>query len=164
MHYDWKIECLEAENVYTHTRMAYHHFHNICFRQCHLVVQVAFWAEVAIWAEMPPGLMEVRRCLCASSLSADSLLCHFGMKGSRPFDFYKRLPDVFLSHPSPFYAQETQLLASSLLRLRREVSWLVVWFPLLWRAKTLLWTFWPYSRQWACRTLLSVPNLLASPK
>jgi hypothetical protein len=96
--------------------MAYLLFHNFRFPQRHLVAQVAFRAEV------PPVLEEVRRFLCASSGSADSLLYHFGMEGSRPYDFCKPLPGVFPSQPSPSDAQETQLLASSLLGLRREVS------------------------------------------
>jgi hypothetical protein len=66
----------------------------------------------------------------------DVLLYHFGMEGSLPYDFCKPLPGVFPSQPSPSDAQESQLLASSLLRLRCEVSQLVVAFPLLWHAKT----------------------------
>jgi len=116
MHYDWKIECWDAENVYTHTCMVYLLFQNFHFSQCHLVAQMAFWVGV------PLVLWEVCWFLCASSVSADSLLCHFGMEGSRPYDFYNPLPGVFLSQPSPFYAQKTQLFASSLLGLGREVA------------------------------------------
>jgi len=36
-------------------------------------------------------------------------------------------------------------------------------FHLLWQAKSLLWPFWPYSRQGACQTVLVVPDLLALP-
>ena len=60
---------------------------------------------------------EVHLCLCITSVTADYLLCHFGKEGSRLFDFHESLPGVFLSPPSPCYAQETQLLASPLLRL-----------------------------------------------
>jgi len=81
MHYDWKIECLEVENAYIHTWMAYLLFHNFRFPQRHLVAQVAFRAEV------PPVVEEVRWFRCASSGSPDSLLYHFGMEGSRPYDF-----------------------------------------------------------------------------
>jgi len=98
----------------------------------------AFWAEVAYWAEVPPVLVEVRRFFCASSVSADSLLCHFGMEGSHLLDFHKPLLGVFLSQPSPVDDQETQLLASSLLGLQREVSELVVAFPILRREKPRL--------------------------
>jgi hypothetical protein len=86
------------------------------------VAHVVFWVEAAFRAEVPPVLVEVRWFLCASSVSTDSLLCHFGMEGSRLFDFYKPLPGVFLSQPSSFDDQETQLLVSSLFGLRCEVS------------------------------------------
>jgi len=58
MHYDWKIECLEVENVNTHTRMAYRQFHNGQFSQCDLVAQVAFREEVASGAEAPSVLVQ----------------------------------------------------------------------------------------------------------
>jgi hypothetical protein len=51
-------------------------------------------------------------------------------KCSRQYDFYKPLPGVILLQPSNFYAQEAQLLASSLLGLCREDSELVVALPL----------------------------------
>jgi hypothetical protein len=76
----------------------------------------------AYQAEMPPVLMEVWRFLSASSVSAHSLLCHFGMEGSCLFDFYKPLPGVILLQPSPFDDPETQHLASCLRGLLREVS------------------------------------------
>jgi hypothetical protein len=60
--------------------------------------------------------------LCVSSVSADSLRCHFGKEGSRAFGYDEALPGVFVSQPSPFYAQETQHPASSLLGPRRVVS------------------------------------------
>jgi len=52
MHYDLKVECWDAEHVYTHTWMAYLLFHNFHFCRCHLVAQVAFWAEVVLQAEV----------------------------------------------------------------------------------------------------------------
>jgi hypothetical protein len=96
--------------------MAYLLFHDFCFHQGHLAAQVEFRAEV------PPVLEELGRCLWASKGSPDSLLYHFGMGGSRPYDFCKPLPGVITSQPSPSDAQETKLLASSLLGLQREVS------------------------------------------
>jgi hypothetical protein len=99
------------------------------------VVQVAFQAEVQ------PVLEEVRRFLCASSGPTHSLLYHVGIEGSRLYDFCKPLPGVFPSQRSPSDAQETRLLTSSLLGLRRDVSQLVVAFPLLQRAKTCFWPF-----------------------
>jgi hypothetical protein len=77
---------------------------------------------MAFRAEVTPDVVGVRQFLCASSVSADSLLYHFAMEGSRPYDFYKPLPGVFPMQPSPSFAQETQLLASFLLRLRHKVS------------------------------------------
>jgi hypothetical protein len=96
--------------------MAYLLFHLFRFPQSHLVAQVAFRAEV------PQVLEDVRQFLCASSGSPYSLLYHFGMEGSRLYDFCTPLPAVFPSQPSPSDAQGTQLLASSLLGLWREVS------------------------------------------
>jgi len=83
---------------------------------------VAFRAEAASPVEVPPVLVEVQRFLCTSSVSADSELYHFGMGGGWPCDFYKPLPGVFPSQPSPIYAQETQLLAFSLLGLWCKVT------------------------------------------
>jgi hypothetical protein len=60
--------------------------------------------------------------LCVSSVSADSLRCHFGKEGSRAFGYDEALPGVFVSQPSHFYAQETQHPASSVLGPRRVVS------------------------------------------
>jgi hypothetical protein len=102
--------------------MAYLRFHNFHFPHCHLVVQVAFWAEMAFSVELPPVLVELQQFLCAYHMSADILLYHFGMEGSQPYNFYKPLPGVFLSQPPPSDAPEIQLFASSLLGLRHEVS------------------------------------------
>ena len=60
--------------------------------------------------------------LRVSSMSADSLRCHFGKEGSRTLGFDKALPGVFVSQPSPFCAKETQHHASVLLGPRRVVS------------------------------------------
>jgi hypothetical protein len=49
--------------------------------------------------------------------------------------FCKPLPGVLQLQPSPSYAQETQLLTSSLLGLRCEVASLVVVCPLWWDTK-----------------------------
>jgi hypothetical protein len=105
-----------VENVYTHTWMADLLFHNFHFPHLHLVGQLVFRAEV------PPDLVKLQQFVCASSWSADALLYHFGMGGSRVYDFCKPLPGVFPLQLSLSNAQETQLLASSLLRLWRKVS------------------------------------------
>jgi hypothetical protein len=108
-----KIERWEAKYVYTHMRVAYllcrtYHRHQL--------------AQVAIRAAVVPILVEVHPCLCASSVSLDFLRCNFGNFGNHPFDVREPLPGVFRLQPSPCYARETQHPASSLLRLRREVS------------------------------------------
>jgi len=89
MQYAWKIQYWEEENVNTHTWMAYLQFHNFPFPSGHQVAQEAFRAEVAFLVEVQPVLVEVRRIHSASSVSADSLPCHFGMEGSSQYDFYK---------------------------------------------------------------------------
>jgi len=48
--------------------------------------------------------------------------CHFGKEGSRAFGYDEALPGVFVSQPSPFYAQETLHPASSLLGPRHVDS------------------------------------------
>jgi len=63
----------------------------------------------------------VSRIHCASSLSADSLRCHFGKEGSRPYHVYEPLPGMILSQLSSVNAEETQLLASSVVRLWHKV-------------------------------------------
>jgi len=85
------------------------------------------------------------------------------MEGSRPYDFHKPLPGVFLLQLSQSYMQETQLLICSLLGLQREVPYLVIAFSLLRCAKTLHRAFSPHSRQGACQTVPAVPVLLALP-
>jgi hypothetical protein len=156
------MEYLEVENAYTHIWMVYLQIHNFRFPHCHLVAEVVFRAEMAFQAEVPLVLVEVRQFFCASSVSVDSLLYHIRMERSQPYELNKPLPGVFPSQPSPSYAQETKLLASSLLRLRWDVSRFVVAFPLLCRTKSLLSPVWPHSWQGSCRTVPAVPDLLAS--
>jgi hypothetical protein len=106
---------------------------------------MAFRAYSELRVEVPV-LVEVRQLLCAFTVSADSLLYHFGSEGRQPCDLYKPLPVVFLLQPSQSYAPETQLLASSLLGLWRGISSLRVAFPLLGLAKSLFWSFLSNSR------------------
>jgi len=157
MHHDWKIQHWEVEYVYTPIRVVHLLFQCFDFAHCRQVAQVAFWAEVT------QVVVEVHPCLCVSSVTADSLLCHFGKEGSCPFDIYESLLGAFLSPPSPFYIQDTKFLASSLLGLWHEVSRLVGASPQLQCAKSLLWPLWPHWRQGACRTVLWVPDFPALP-
>ena len=78
--------------------------------------------ELALESALCISRGEVKLFLCVSSESADSLRCHVGKEGSRTFGFDEALLGVSVLHPSPFYAQETQHPASSLLGPRREVS------------------------------------------
>jgi len=66
--------------------------------------------------------VEVHPCLYISSVSGDFVLCYFSKEGSSTSDFPEALLGVFPSKPSYVHAQESQLLASSLLRLPLKVS------------------------------------------
>jgi len=132
MYNDWNIEHWKLEYTYTHIWVVHRLFQCFDFAYCE---SVAFQAEMAL------AVVEVHLCLCVSSVTADSLLCHFGKQGNHSFDFHYSMPNVFILPPSPLYAQETQLRASSLLGLRHEVFWLGGAFHPLWRVKTLLWPF-----------------------
>jgi len=68
------------------------------------------------------GRVEVHMILCISTVYADSFRCYFGKEGSRTFGYDEALPGVFVSQPSPCYAQETQHPTSSILGPRRMVS------------------------------------------
>jgi hypothetical protein len=74
--------------------------------------------ESALW----DWWVEVHLFRCISTVSADSLWCHFGQEGSLSFGFDDALLGVFVSQPSPCYIQETQHPASCLLRPWRVVS------------------------------------------
>jgi len=52
------------------------------------MVEMAFWTEVAsvLVLALSVGLVEVHLLLCASSISAESLLCRFGKPSSPLFD------------------------------------------------------------------------------
>jgi len=150
---NWKIERWVAEYVSKHIRVAHLLFLHFEFSHCHHMSQVTFWAKVA------PIVVEVNLYVCTSRVYMDSLLCHCGKEGSCLCDFYKPLPGVFLLHPSQCYARETQHPASSPLRLRHEISWLVVASSLLRCTKSLLLPLWPYSRQDTSRTVQAISDL-----
>jgi hypothetical protein len=61
--------------------------------------------ELALESALCVGRVEVHLFLCISSVSADSLRCYFDKEGSWTFGFDKALPGVFVSQPSPCYAQ-----------------------------------------------------------
>ena len=68
---------------------------------------MAFKAELAFWAEVASALesavsisrVEMHQFLCVSSMSADSLQCHFGKKSIRPAGFDTEWPGDVLSQP-----------------------------------------------------------------
>jgi hypothetical protein len=94
------------------------------------VVRVAFQIELAFWAEDVSALLlsvciggvEVHLFLYSSSMSADSLQCHFNREGIHQFDFDEALLGVFLSQPLPFYDQVTQHPTFSLFGPQRVVT------------------------------------------
>jgi hypothetical protein len=149
-----KIKHWEAECVYTHMREAHHLFQRSHCQQM---------AQVALRAEMAHVVVDVHLCHCAYGVSVDCVRCHLGKEDSCLFDFREPLPGVFRWQPSPCSALDNLHPTSSLLGLRREVSRFIAVFPLLWHMKTLLWPFWPNSRQDACQTVQAVPNLLVLP-
>jgi len=166
MYHDWKFERRKGEHVYIHIWRADVGFCNCALDFCHRMAQVAFWVKVSLLL-VSGGCVELEGVcpsLGASSLSVDSLQCHFGMDGSSQFDFHKPSPCVVLSQLSPGCTLEIQHPASSLRGLLRGVSRSGVAFPPSLHAKTLHLPFSPYSRQGACLTVLAVPDLLALPQ
>jgi hypothetical protein len=156
MHNDRKIQYWATEYVRTHILVAHLLFWCFDIRHCPQVVKVAFRTEVA------PDMVEAHPFLHSSSVSVDSVLCHFGNESSCPSDFHKPLPGVFLSQSSNFYTQETQHLSSSLFRLRHSILISCCVFSIV-ACKTRCWPFWPYSTQHACLTVLAICNLHAWP-
>ena len=132
---------------------------------------MAFRAQVVYRAKVTLALVSsgciarvvVHLFLSISSVSADSLRCHCGNEGIHLVYFGEASPGVFLSQLSAFYALESQQPASSLLRLRLDVSLLDTVFPVLQYSKIRLWPFWPYSTTGACPTVPAVYDLLALP-
>ena len=104
---------------------------------------MVFWAEMpsAVESAVCIGPVDVRLLLWVSSVTADTLQCHFGKKGIRLGGLDQALLGFFLSQHSRLYAQETQHPASPLVGLECEVTSSDMAFPLLWRTKSLLWPF-----------------------
>ena len=165
MHHDRNTERCEGEYFHMHIRQADLGFGNFRLHCGHRVAQVAFRVEEAVVLVSADcvGLEEVHPGLAAWSVSVHALVYHFCNEGSRQFHFHNAVPGVVLSQFSPFYTQELQHSASSLPGPLCKVSWSVVAFLLLRCAKTLLWLFWLYSRQYACLTVSGVPDRLALP-
>jgi hypothetical protein len=84
---------------------------NVEPQQCYLVVWVAFREVVAFPTEVASGqvlsvcdsYMEVHLFLYVSSLSKESLRCHFGKECICPVDFVEASPGVFRLQPLPFH-------------------------------------------------------------
>jgi hypothetical protein len=93
-------------------------------RKCYQLGRVAFQAEVklALESALCVGPMQVHQFLCVSTVSADSLRCHFCKEGSRTFGFDEALLGIIVSQPSPLHALETEYPDSSLLGPRRVDS------------------------------------------
>jgi len=166
MHQDWNIEHCEEEYVYTHIWVAHLRFRISALPHCYWMEHLAFRVNVA--SVLVPAakvvLVEVHVCRCISSVSGDSVQCHFCKEGSHLSDFPKAMWGAYPALPSHCIALQTQLPTSSLLGFPPKVSWFAVDYPLLRCATTPLWPFWPYSRPGACQTVLAVPDLLALPQ
>jgi hypothetical protein len=106
-------------------------------------------------------LIEVNPWLYTTSVSANSVLCNIGKKGSHPFDFHKSYMGIFFSQPSYFCTHEIRLAASSLLTLWRKDSGQGVAFPVLRSVTALFEPIWPYSRPGQCQIFLAERTLLA---
>jgi hypothetical protein len=91
---------------------------------CYRLGRVACRAEVESGLEstLCIGRVDVPLFLSVSSMSGDSLLCHFGKEDSRVFGFDEALPSVIVSQLSHFCAQELQHPASFVRGPRRMVS------------------------------------------
>jgi len=89
MHQDRKIERWVGEYKYTHFWVTRLRVRKRELRHCDQVAQVGFRAKVpsVLLSAVSFGLVEVHPCLCTSSMSADSVVCHFGKEGSRLFHF-----------------------------------------------------------------------------
>jgi len=135
MHQDWHIEHWEQQYVYAHTWVAHHQCPNTGPLHFRKLYHVTFRAKVVLILD------QVHLILCASSMSADALLCSWGKSCSCPFDFHQPLLGVLPMQPSRVYTLETKPPSSSLLQLRREDPWSGIVFPLLWQVETLLWVF-----------------------
>ena len=165
MHQDWKIKLWEEEYVYIQIWVARRRFKKRKLPHRHQAAQVAFWVDISSVPASPVGVgrMEVHLYIWASSVSAVSARSNFGKEGSRLYDFHGTSLSVFPAQPSPCYAEETELPASSLFVICCQVFGPGILLPLLQHPKILLCPFWPYSMQGACQTVLAVPDLLALP-
>jgi len=116
---------------------------------CGIRAALEFRAEVAFQSDVASALdsarcigrVDVHLFLCVSSVCADFSRCHCGKRGECLCGFHEAWPRIFPSQPSPLYALETHPPTSSLLGLRRELSWPDIAFLILQNAKTRLWPF-----------------------
>ena len=99
-----------TEELYAngHVRPANWRFQKGELRTCYRLGPVACRAAVdsALESAVCVGRVEVHLFLCVSSVSADSLRCHFGEERSRQLGFNQALLGVIVSQPSAFCAQE----------------------------------------------------------
>ena len=97
-------------------------FQNVELQKCGRLRPEAYHEEVesALESAQCVGQVEVHLFLSISNVSLDFLRCHLAEEGRRMFCVDEALPGVFVSQPSPFYAQETKHTAFSLLGPWRE--------------------------------------------
>jgi hypothetical protein len=121
--------------VNPHLRRANSRFAIVGGLEWYRVAQVVFRTEMSFHVEMTCraemasdllfddciGLVKELPYLCASSVSGDSSLSHFGEEDSGVRGSDESLPGVFTSQSSPFYAPDTEHTSSSLLWLQHKV-------------------------------------------
>jgi len=153
-HQEWKIQRCEGKYVNIHIPWVIQRFGT---------VELGHWCRVAsaLQSAVCFSRGEVHQFRRVSSLAAVSMRWHFGNEGIRPGSSDEALPVVFLLHPPPYYALQTQLPPSSLRGLQRKVSCSDVVLHQSQCTKTLRWPFWSYSWPGACRTDPAVPDLIA---
>ena len=110
--------------MYIHICMAHVQFGNLALRHSHQVVQVAFKVQVVsvLVLAVCVCLVGVSRLLSTLSISAESVLSHFGKEGSCSYDIHRPLQGVIPLQPSPAYAQESPLPAGSVVGHRHKVT------------------------------------------
>jgi len=90
IHQNGNVQHQEEEYVYMHNLVAYLWIRQHECPHCYRVAQMAFRAVMAsvpvsvVWV----GLAEIRQCLCASRVSAESLLCNLCKRSSHPFNVF----------------------------------------------------------------------------
>jgi hypothetical protein len=140
-------------------------FVNIMLQNWYQWERVVFEGEPvsALVAAVYLADMEVHMFVCVSSMSADSLSCHFGKEGIQPCGIDKAYLVVVLLQSLSGYERYNQLPSSWHFGTSHNVSWLDNVLPPLQPITTVVWPFWLYYRTGACSTFSTSLDLLPSP-